>query len=201
MFITGSESLVHLPISCKFANYIWQMENKRTQLKVAMNYGAMYGLSGMAVFLLFYFIGTDIQSRIPQWISYLLLVLFIVIGIKSYRDEELGGYISYGKSLGTGILISLCGGVISGFFTLIFFAYIDPSMSQKIIEASYQSLVEQGMSESQIESAMEGVQMFMTPTWLFVFSILGSGFMGLIFSLLISVFLRKEQNPFNSNVG
>jgi hypothetical protein len=177
------------------------MENKRSQIKLAMNFGAIYGLSSVAVFLVFYFIGTDIQSKLPQWISYLLLVLLIVTGIKSYRDEDLGGYISYGKSLGTGTLIALFGGVITGFFTLIFFNYIAPDMVQRILDETQKNMMEQGMSDEQVEMAISYSRKFMTPIWLFVFSVLGSAFMGFIFSLIISIFMKKEQTPFGSNIG
>src|SRR4051812_46571629 len=112
------------------------MENQRSQSKIAMNYGGMYGLSVVVCMLLFYFLGTDIQSKIPQLINYLLLILFTVIGIKNYRDQDLGGYITYGKSLGTGILISVFGGIITGAFTIVLFTMIDPSMAQKIIEGA-----------------------------------------------------------------
>lgn len=177
------------------------MENPRTQTKVAMNYGTLYGLCGVAVFLLFYFLGSDLQSRLPNYINYLLLIFFIVIGVKSYRDEDLGGNISYGKSLGTGILISVFGGIITGVFTLLFFTYIAPDMVDKIMEAAQQSMAEQGMSDEQIEMGMGMTRKFMTPMWLFLFSVLGSAFMGFIFSLIISIFMKKEQNPFSSNIG
>ena len=177
------------------------METKRTQLKVAMNYGAIYGLSSIAVFLIFYFIGTDVQSKLPQWISYLLLIALIIIGIKSYRDEDLEGYISYGKSLGTGTMIALFGGVITGFFTLLFFTYLAPEMVQRILDETQKNLTENGMSEEQIEMTISYSKKFMTPMWLFFFSILGSAFLGFLFSLIISIFMKKEQNPFNSNIG
>ncbi len=178
------------------------MENKPSQIKIAMKFGAIYGFSSIAVFLLFYLLGTDIQSKLPQWISYSLLVLFIVMGIKAYRDESLDGFIGYGKSLGTGVLIAIFGGFITGIFTLIFFQYLAPEMVQKIMDEAQKSMVERGgMSDEQIEMAMSMTAKFMTPFWLFLFSVIGSGFMGLIFSLIISVFMKKEQNPFNSNLG
>jgi hypothetical protein len=177
------------------------MENQRTQTKVAMNYGLLYGLSGTAVFLLFYFLGTDLQSKLPQYINYVILILFIVMGVKSYRDEDLGGHISYGKSLGTGVLIALFGGIISGIFSLIFFKYIAPEMIQKILDTTQQGLTEKGLTDEQMEAAMTWTRKFMQPAWLFVFSILGSAFAGFLFSLIISVFMKKEENPFNSNIG
>ncbi|MBP6334484.1 MAG: DUF4199 domain-containing protein [Bacteroidia bacterium] len=177
------------------------MENPRSQSKLAMNYGAYYGLSSTVVFLIFYFMGTDIQSRVPQWVGYVLLVIFIILGIKSYRDQDLGGHISYGKSLGTGILIATFGGIITGAFSILFFTVIAPDMLETIIAASQEKMLEQGMDENSMEMALEYTRKFMTPTWMFIFSILGSAVMGLLFSLIISVFMKKEQSPFQSNIG
>ncbi len=177
------------------------METQRSQLKVAMNFGALSALASIAVFLLFYFIGIDIKSKLPQYIGYLILILFIIIGIKSYRDNDLGGHISYGKALGTGTLIAICGGIISAVFTIIFFTYIAPDMAQKIMDAAQQQMADKGMSEEQIQMAMTYTAKFMSPGWLFLFSLLGSALMGLIFSLFISIFMKKEQNPFNTNIG
>lgn len=177
------------------------MENQRTQVKVAMNYGTLSGLSGVVVFLLFYFMGTDIQSKLPQWIGYIILVVFMIMGIKSYRDEDLGGYISYGRSLGTGTLIAIFAGIISAIFSVLFFNFIAPEMTQRILESAQESMTERGMSEDQIETAMAYTQKFMTPFWLFTFSVVSAAFIGFIFSLIISIFTRKEQNTFNSNIG
>lgn len=177
------------------------MENPRTQTKVAMHYGTYYGLSAAVVFLIFYLVGTDVQSRVPQWVGWVLLVIFIVLGIKSHRDEDLGGHISYGKSLGTGVLISLFGGIITGAYTVLFFTTIAPDMLEKLIAASQENLLEQGLDEKSIERSMQYMKMFMTPVWMFIFSILGTAFFGFLLSLIISVFMKKEENPFQSNLG
>jgi len=176
------------------------METPRSQTKLAMNYGAFYGLSTIIVMLVFYFAGSNMQSKWPQWIGYLLLITFMVLGIKSFRDEEGGGFISFGRSLGTGILISIFGSIITGAFTVVLFTFIAPDMTQRILEMTQQNLTEQGISEEQINMSIEWARKFMTPMWLFVFSVVGGAFMGLLFGLFISIFLRREQNnPFQSN--
>ena len=119
------------------------------------------------------------------------------MAVKNYRDQDLGGFISYGKSLGTGTLIGLCGGVIAGFFTVILFTVIDPGLAQKIIEKAQQDMIEKGnLSEEQINMGISMTRKFMNPAFLFIFSILGTAFMAFIFSLLISIFTKKEQTPF-----
>src|SRR2546423_450553 len=94
---------------------------QRSQSKVAMAYGAMYGLATAIVYLLFWMAHADVQSKWPQWIGYVLLIVVILMGIRSYRNRELGGFISYGKSLGTGVLIGFFGGIITAFFTVLMF--------------------------------------------------------------------------------
>jgi hypothetical protein len=179
----------------------FRMENQRTQNKIAMTYGAIYGLASVVVFMLFYFMGTDIQSKAPQYLGYLLLVIFIVMGVKSFRDQDLGGYISYSKSLGTGTLISLYGGIISGAFSVLFFMYIAPEMTEQILAAAQENMAKQGLTEEQMQMGLEYTRKFTQPLWLFVFSIVGSVIIGFILSLIISVFLKKEDTPFNSNIG
>jgi len=172
---------------------------KRSQLKVAMNYGAMYGLCAAALYLIFYFAGADVQSKSPQFIGYLFLIIFLYMGIKSYRDQDLDGYISYGKSLGTGVLIGLFGGIITGFSTVLMFTVIDPALAGKILEKVQEQMMEKGtMSEDQVNMAMNMTRKFMSPIFLFLFSIAGSAFMAFLFSLIVSIFTRKEPSPFQS---
>ncbi len=172
---------------------------KRSQVKVAMTYGGMYGLSSAAVYFIFYFAGADMQAKSPQFISYALLILFLVMGIKSYRDQDMGGHITYGRSLGTGVLIGIFGGIITGFCTVLMFTVIDPGLVEKIITKAQEQMIEKGtMSEDQIEMAIGWTRKMMTPIWLFLFSVLGGAFMSFLFSLIISIFTRKEQTPFQS---
>jgi hypothetical protein len=172
---------------------------KRSQAKVAMTYGAMYGLSAAVIYLVFYFAGADVQAKAPQWISYILLIVFLVVGIKSYRDQDLGGYISYGKSLGTAILIGIFGGIITGFSTVLMFTVIDPGLAEKIITKVQEQMTEKGgMSDDQIEMGLRWTRKMMSPIFLFLFSIVGGAFMSFLFGLIISIFTRKEQTPFQS---
>ena len=177
------------------------MENSRTQNKISMTYGAICGLISIVLFMVFYFMGTDIESKSPQYLSYAVQAIIIFLGIKSYRDQDLGGHISYSKALGTGTLISLYSGIISAAFSIIFFMYIAPEMTEQIIAAAQEKMAQQGVSEEQMQVAIDWTRKFMQPTWLFLFSVITIVLIGFIFSLLISVFLKKEETPFNSNIG
>jgi hypothetical protein len=170
----------------------------QSRIKKAMMYGAYYGFSAIAVMLLFYLLDADPKSKIPSLVNYVLLILFIVLGIKSYRDEECGGYISYGKSVGTGILISVFGGILVSVFTIVLFTMIDPGMTERILDEARQGMIEQGFPDEKIEKGIEIAHKMMTPFFMFLLGILGSAITGVIFSLIVSVFVKKEQSPFES---
>ena len=166
----------------------------RSQTKVAMQYGLMLGVAGSLVYLIFYFMNADPGSRLPTWIGYLLMIVFITLGIKSYRDQDLAGYISYGKSLGTGVLVGLFSGIILAAFTVLMFTVIDPGLAEKVLQASEQKWIESGMGDEEISMAMKWAEKFLTPSFLFVFTLVGNVFMSVLFSLIISIFMRKESH-------
>jgi hypothetical protein len=174
-------------------------ENPRTQTKVGMKYGLIYGVASIALSLIFYLTGTDLQAKLPQYLNYGVLLGAIILGIRSFRDEDLGGYISYGKSLGTGVVIAFFGSIIVAFYTYLFFNVVDPALIDQMIEMTREKMIESGMPDDQVEMAVDMSARFMTPGWMFTFSILGITFMGFVFSLLASVFLKRNQdNPFNT---
>jgi len=166
-----------------------------------MTYGFIFGVALVGISLLFYVLNTDLKSKIPQVASYAALLATLFIGVKAYRDQDSGGFLSYGKALGTGVLISFFGSIIAAFYTYVFFSFIDPSMIDKILEMSQQQLMDKGLPDDQIETSLTMMKKFMSPGWMFLFTILTYTFMGFLFSLILSIFVkREEQNPFNSTL-
>jgi hypothetical protein len=174
-------------------------ENTANQPRTVLTYGLILGLSLIGISLLFYLIHIDLKSKLPTYISYLVLLICLIFGIKARRDQNLGGFISYGKALGTGVQISFIGSILAAIYVLIFFSVIDPEMIGRILEMSEAELMEKGMSDDQIATAMEWTRKFVTPVWMFLFTILAYVFFGFIFSLVVSLFIRREENPFHSN--
>ncbi|MFM2207642.1 MAG: hypothetical protein RL213_1617 [Bacteroidota bacterium] len=174
---------------------------KRSKAKIAMMFGAYYGFSAIIVMMLFYLLNLDPQSKIPSLLNYALLVLFMVLGMRTYRDQDNGGLLSYGEAVGTGLLVSVFGGVILSVFTVVLFTFIDPGMTEKLLEAAREQMIENGTPDSQVEMGLQMAKNMMSPIWLFVLGMLGSAFMGLIFSLIVAIFVRREANPFQSNIG
>ena len=175
------------------------MEEKSvTPLKNAMHYGAVVGLILIIVSVLFYILGKS-DSGIQTWIAYAVLVAGIIIGTQNYRDNLLGGYVTYSQCLSSGTLITFFTAIITSFYTYIFFTFIDASLIDIILEKQMIAMEDQGMDDADIEMAMMYTRKFMTPLWMSILSLLSYTFMGFIFSLLTSVFLKRKDDSFESN--
>ena len=161
-------------------------------VKHAMKYGVFIGVGLIIFSLLLYFFGLN-QNEF-QFPGYIILALGIVAGVKQYRTEALSGFISYRLSLKTGTAIALFSAFLFNFYTYIFYKFIDPSQLVKMLEQIKIQMASQGRSEEETDLAMSLVDKFVSPGWLFISGLFGYTFIGFIFSLISSFFLKKESS-------
>lgn len=171
-------------------------ENEKTSpLKNAMNFGAMLGLSAMIISFVLQ-IAKIRDGALPQVSLLSVFVLFIILGIRGLRTRW-QGFISYGQALAQGVLISLFGAILLGFFTYVFFAFASPESIQEIKDIAEIQMENQGLDSEQIEMALEMQSKFMTPGIMGIMVVLTYVFLGTIVSLIASAFLKKDNpNPF-----
>lgn len=161
-----------------------------------MNFGAILGLGLCALSGVFMALGMT-QSGVQQWIMYAGIISFIYFGTKSFRDKHNDGFISFGSALSSGVLISFFSSVILAFFLYLYLTLIDGSMIEKSLEMAEQKMITDGMPDEQIEMGLKYARMFTTPLMMAIITIMWNTFMGLIFALLTSAFLKKENTDFN----
>lgn len=164
--------------------------------KNSMNYGAMVGFSLIIVTVLFYFLNIT-DNIIGAAFNYAVMIIGLVIGTKNLRDKLEGGSISYARSLGSGVLISFFASIILGFYMYVFMKFIDPDFQNKMYEMMEERMLQQGLDEDAIERAMEMSKSFMTPGFLMVSTFFGFTFWGFLFSLIISIFVKKKNDSFD----
>jgi len=97
-------------------------------MKNALIYGAIIGvLSGIWIFVM-HLAGISTKPTIefqPIEITSVIIPLVVLyIGVRSYKQTELGGRISFLESLIESWKILLVGGVISIFFAILFINYV-----------------------------------------------------------------------------
>ncbi|MFC2137175.1 DUF4199 domain-containing protein [Bacteroidota bacterium] len=171
------------------------MENKPNIYKSAMNYGAIVGFALVIYSVLMYMLDLS-TNRTMGNLSFIILLAGIIFGIKNYRDKVNDGIIAYTKSLGLGILITVFAGIISTFYSYIQMTIIDPELPAKIMEIAEEAMLDRGMTEEQVEMQMQMTAKMMKPLSLSIIGILSFAFYGTILSLIVSIFMKKEGDPF-----
>jgi len=160
----------------------------------AIRYGVVGSLLMIAIGLVQYLIGIASQtSQAIGWLSLLIVIVFPVLAIRAHRDNDLGGYISYSRGLGTGVLTALTIGLISVAWSFLLYNVIDPTIMDQLMQAQAEAMEETGMSDEDIENAMEMTSKFMTPTFLIAVGAGMSFILGLITSLIASAGLKKDR--------
>ncbi len=172
-------------------------ENRPSNAKVALNNGIIVGAALIIYSLLLYILEVPYTSK-ASWVSYLILIIGAVLGIKQWRDKYNSGYVSYGGAFSNGFLTLLFAGILASVWTGIFFGVIAPGEIDKLIEAAEEQMYQRNpnMSDSDFEMAMSWTRIMMQP-WLMAFwGILGNTIAGLIISLIVAIFMKKEKPLF-----
>jgi len=174
------------------------MENQNTSiLKHSMTYGLGLGVALIIYSVLLYVLDLSF-NQVAGLFVYVIILAGIIISTKMYRDKILGGNISYGTALGFGTLVVVFGSLISGIFGYFMYEFIAPELLTQMLEKSEEQLLENGMPEEQIEMAIEIQRKMMKPALMVLWSVIGGVFVGFIMSLITSIFLKKEANPFQN---
>lgn len=169
-------------------------ENKNDILKHSATYGAIIGFA-LIIYAILLYIADLSLSRGLGYISYIIIIVGLYIGIKKFRENEPSGAIKYSRALGVGVLICVFLGFIGAAFAYLQFRFIDPDLVNKILEMSEEKLLEKGLSEDMIEMQSQFMRNFMTPGMMALSSFISYIFMGTVFSLIIAAILKKDTNP------
>jgi len=162
----------------------------------ALLYGAITGGAIILHSIILYTLDASF-SGYSKVMGYLLPAVLLAVVLFLYRKEYLGGSMTYSQSLGMGTLIMVVAGIISAIYMFIFMKYLDPDFIKLIVQVQEEEMLKRGMDEAAIEQAMEFTSKMRSVGVMTIMSFLSTAFMGFIFSLIISIFLKKEpKDPF-----
>jgi len=174
------------------------MENKVNPWKANLTNGLIMGLIGIVYSLVMYFFDLTL-NRVQGWVFIALQFIILYFLVKMYRDNYKYGLITYGQALGAGMIIFLYYSIIAAIFMYILYTVIDPNMVDKQMVLAEEELLKRGLPQDQIDISMNVQKKIMIPEVLAPLSIFGNMFYGLIISLIIAAFVRKEGNPLVDN--
>jgi hypothetical protein len=109
----------------------------------------------------------------------------------------MGGFISYGKSFVYGVRITVLAGIIIGFFYFVLIKFIDPGLGEVIQAEAEEAYLQLGLTEKQVEGMGDVLTMMVNP-WVLMFSQIINGLIsGVIYSLIVSFFVKRKGDPFS----
>ncbi|MEM7101962.1 MAG: DUF4199 domain-containing protein [Bacteroidota bacterium] len=171
------------------------MENTQpTQMQVSTKYALIGSLLLIIAGMALYMMGV-MNNTVSNVINLVVMSIAIVLGLRTYRDETLGGSLTFGQGFGTGMLISLIMGVLMAIWTYVFMAFVAPDFIEKILDMSRESMIDRGMDDDTIEQAMKQTAAFMTPAMMSVFAVVGTLLFGLVISLISAAIIQKKPDP------
>ncbi len=178
--------------------------------KTVLTYGPIAGV--IIVLLMSLFIGImgkeqDLQvGEILGYASMIVALSTIFVGIRKYRDDELGGMISFGKAFQVGLLITL---VASAIYVAAWMFYSAGGGAEEMMTAYLDQTVEKmeasGATKEEISAKVDEMkkfqEMYKNPivkigiTFLEIFPV------GLIISLIAAALLRKTDPEMKAAEG
>lgn len=172
-------------------------ENVEVKPASGRSIGIKWGLIGAAIGIVLFIVYNTLKIDFTQgplsWLSYVMMAVFIFLAQKQFKDSG-DSYMSYGQGMGVAFWYGLISSVISSIFTYVYVKFVDGGMMDMIKESQLKGMQEKGMSDEQIDQAMEMAGKFTTPEAILGFGLVGGVIMVLIVGLVLTIFTQKK-NP------
>ena len=175
------------------------MSNDVTPSKSYLFFGVLFGLLMILSFVLIYILDIDpVENRTIGTTSsianyFLFPIIFIALGCINFKKNN-GGLISLGASLKVGVSIAFVGALILSLFSVIF-NILFPEYIDEILSQTRQIMMKSNpnLTTEQLESAVEMTRKFSSPIFSVPITLLLFSFLGLIYSLIIGLVVKKDN--------
>ena len=169
------------------------MENQASSKNFIINNGVILGILGILISVILYAMGMHLD---PHWsigiLQFILMIAIIVLGISQFKNAN-GGFLNWGQGVKIGVGIAILAALISVIYNYFFITFVEPDFMTQIMEIQNQKLIDQGMTEEQIEAASEMSKKFSTPLFTAAFGIIGSAIGGFIVSAIAAAIMKKSE--------
>ncbi len=160
-----------------------------------------YGLIGGLIYAIYTLIGNmtglttgafgAVASTIASILGLAIPIALIVIPVKHHRDKSLGGYITIGRIILIGMVVTVISMLISNVFNYIYMTYIDPGFIDTVL-GNMEEMMGDYISEEQLEEMLIGMREGFAPATLMKNAIIMTAIFGLVVSGIIGLIMKKD---------
>ncbi len=172
---------------------------KREIMKqTVLRYGAYGAITICVLFIISWYALGNLSMSLQEILGYVSIIVslsFVFLGIKHFRDKENEGKVSFKKALVIGILISLITALVFGLLDILYTEVLNP----EFMDAYYEEVVQEMRTNlptdefhvkiTELESQRE---QFSNPLLSFIFMAMTVFVIGFIISLLSSLILQQK---------
>jgi amino acid transporter len=135
-----------------------------------------------------------------KWLSTVITIAAIIVFCMQYGKQMTTG-VTFGKVFGYGFKIALVISILMVLYSFLSFYVIFPELTDQILVKTRTDLeAKGGLSEEQIDQAVNMTKKFMQPIPIAIFAFLATLFFGTIGALLGAAFTKKsEPGVFSEN--
>lgn len=176
------------------------MENQQYPVwKHSLMYGIYLGVVLIILSLVFYILDLHAENW-TGYVSYVFILGGVILASVTYRDKYLNGFITYGQSFSTGFLTGLFAAIIGAIFTYFFMLYLGDEFVELMLEKAEETIIEGNpdIGDAELDLALSWTEKIMNPTWISVMALLSSTFFSMVFALIASIFIKKENNSIDT---
>ena len=163
---------------------------QKLRWKVLLVIGVVAGIVQALAGVVMYVAGVYFAAW-SMLVSGVVLVLGIVVGTRWYRDNTLGGTISYSQALIAGIVISISTGIIYALYNVITIGLIYPNFLDDMVREGVSRIQASGLTSQETAELVASMKRNATVPKIAVGNLIRLSIGGTVLSMIISIFLRR----------
>ena len=170
------------------------MENISSK-NIIYQYGLLTSLVSISWEVVKFSMGAHYENdTVSTVVGTIILIAGIVLAQLAFRKAN-GGFVEYTKCLKIGVGVGVVVALIGVIYHLIFINFVEPDFFDKVLEISYNNLMEdnremvQGTALQQFVAASDWVTKF-TPLFIIAFTL----FFSFIFSLCTGIIIKRKAD-------
>ncbi len=133
-----------------------------------------------------------------EFASFFILAVSSYLAVKEKRETE-GGNISFNKAFMSGLMTCFVVALMVGAFSFVFTKYINPQMTEQMVQRAKQVMEERKLSPEQIKTGMENIRSMYSPKGQFTMSTGTTMLYALFISLVVAVFMSKKKKDLSAS--
>lgn len=168
--------------------------------QIAFRYGLyatllIVGVSAFNLLVLVKITGNTGQE-VAGYLAMLLAMVFVFLGMRRYRDQVNGGYLSFGEGMRLGLLIASIPAVFFGLFDLLYTEVINPGWLDDYYHQYIERIratTEPARLEAELAKAAKEKEFFSNPVMQFLVMGATVFIIGVIVTIISALTLRRSK--------